>query len=64
MTAEQIYRNKIGMTQEERELQHSKVDWLRYIACLLERIAYQAAPGSRELDDWRQAVREADKCPL
>ena len=41
------------MNVEER-----KIDLLNYIAFLLEKIAYQGAPGNREFSAFRELVKE------
>ena len=49
------------MSEEERGLQHEKIDRLQYIAALLERISWQLAPGKMEFPEYRKMVREFEE---
>jgi len=47
-----------GMSTEERDIQFKKIAQLDYIAFLLERLVWLAAPGNKEFPDF-QAVLKA-----
>ena len=46
------------MSEEERTLQHAKIDELKYIGYLLERMCWMAAPGASEFDAYRIFLRK------
>ena len=54
----QVVKVAEGLSQEERELQHKKIAQLDYIAWLLERLVWLAAPGNKEFPDYQILLKE------
>ena len=55
-----------GLCEEERELQHTKIDELKYISYLLEKLCWHAAPGAMEFSLYQTRTRKEyeDACNI
>lgn len=51
----------LALSEEERHLQWEKINLIKYMVALLERIAWQTASGNLEFDEFRKFAKQYEQ---